>query len=121
MDTKSLRTKLGGLLTCGAAVLAFICLRFAASVLQGMLGIAVGEHADLPRLAGFALTVTGPWVLIPLVLVCIAAVVVSEATLEREEIRLLVQGAVLLLLVILLAVCLAGFFISFYIPDVRID
>jgi hypothetical protein len=54
-------------------------------------------------------------------LLCIAAVVVSEATLEREEIRLLVQGAVLLLLVILLAVCLAGFFISFYIPDVSID
>lgn len=121
MDAKRLATKLSGLLTCGAAVLAFLCLRFAASVLQGMLGIAVGEHADLPRLAAFALTVTGPWVLIPTLLVGVAAVVASEATLEREASRLLVQAAVLLLLVILLAVCLAGFFISFYIPEVRID
>lgn len=118
---KSLRTKLTGLATCGAAVFAFICLRFAASVLQGMLGVAAGEYADLPRLAAFALTLTGPWVLGTFVLLCIAAVVVSEAVLEREEIRLLVQGGVLLLLVVLLAVCLAGFFISFYIPDVRID
>jgi hypothetical protein len=121
VDTRSLRTKLTGLATCAAAVLAFICLRFAASVLRGMLGIAVGEHADLPRLAAFSLTVTGTWVLGPFVLLCIAAVIVSEAALDREEIRLLVQGAVLLLLVILLAVCLAGFFISFYIPDVSID
>jgi hypothetical protein len=120
VNTKNLRTKLTGLATFGAAVLAFMCLRFAASVLREMLGVAVGEYADLPRLAGFALTLTGPWVLGPFALLCIAAVVVSEAALEREELRLLVQGGVLLLLVILLAVCLAGFFISFYIPDVYI-
>jgi hypothetical protein len=121
VDTKSLCTKLTGLATCAAAVLAFICLRFAASVLHRMLGFAVGEYADLPRLAAFALSLTGPWLLGPFVLLCIAAVGVSEATLDRVEFRLLVQGGVLLLLVILLAICLAGFFISFYIPDVHID
>jgi hypothetical protein len=121
VDSKGLRTKLSGLVTCGAAILALICLRFAASVLHGMLGIAVGESADLPRLAVIALSVTGRWVVIPAVLVCVAAVGASEAILERETHRLLVQGAVLLFLVILMAVCLAGFFISFYIPDVRID
>lgn len=121
VDTKSLRSRFTGLLTCGAVVGAFVCVRFANSVLQRMLGEFGGDHANLPRLAAHALTLTGPWLLGSIVLVCVVAVVVSEATIEAEANRLLVQGAVLLLLVILLAFSVAGFFISFYIPDVRID
>ena len=59
MDTKSLRSRFTGLLTCGAAVAAFVCLRFSHSVLQGMLGTRAGVDAALPRLALFALTLTG--------------------------------------------------------------
>jgi len=121
VDTKSLRSRFTGLLTCGAAVAAFVCLRFSHSVLQGMLGTRAGVDAALPRLALFALTLTGSGFLVAILLVCIAAVVASETILKTEESRLLVQGAVLLFLVILLAVSVAGFFISFYIPDVRID
>jgi len=86
-----------------------------------MLGTRAGVDAALPRLALFALTLTGSGFLVAILLVCIAAVVASETILKTEESRLLVQGAVLLFLVILLAVSVAGFFISFYIPDVRID
>jgi hypothetical protein len=118
---KRVRSKLTGLLTCGAAITAFVCLRFAASVLLEMLERTAGEYAELPRLAAFALTLTCPWILVPLLLLCVVAVVVSEATLESEANRLLVQAAVLLLLVVLLAMALAGFFIPFYIPDVRIE
>jgi len=118
---ESIRSKFTGLLTCGAAVTAFVCLRFSHSVLQRMLGTRGGVDVDLPRLAVFALRLTGAGSLAAILLICIAAVVVSEVTLKTEASRLLVQGAVLLLLVILLVVSVAGFFISFYIPDVRID
>jgi hypothetical protein len=121
VDTKSLRSKFTGLLTCSAAVAAFVCLRFSHSVLQGMLGTLGGVDADLPRLAVFALKLAGPGILAGIVAICLGAVVASEATLESEAKRLLVQVAVLLLLVILLAVSVAGFLISFHIPDVRID
>lgn len=120
MDIKSRRSILTGLVTCGAAVAAFICLRFSHSVLLGMLGAHADVDADLPRLAVFALNFTGPRNLAAVLLICIAAVVVSEAALKTEASRLLVQGAVLLLLVVLLAVSVAGFFISFHIPDVHI-
>jgi len=118
---ESIRSKFTGLLTCGAAVAAIVCLRFSDSVLQGMLGVYGVDESDLPRLAALALTLTGPRLLGSMLLVCIAVVVVSEATIEREANRLLVQGAVLLLLVLVLAISLAGFFVSFHIPDVRID
>ena len=77
--------------------------------------------ADLPRPAVFALALTQASILIPVLLLCIAAVVFSELTIRTEGHRFLVQTAILLCFVALLAVSVWGFFIPFYIPDVHID
>jgi hypothetical protein len=105
-------------LVCGAAVAAFVALRFSASVFHRMVGHA---GSDLPRPAILALAMTRSWVLIPLVLLCIALVGTWEIKVGRESHRLLVHVAVLFLLVLFLAVSMWGFFVSFYIPDVQID
>jgi hypothetical protein len=112
------RSRITGLLTCGASVLAFFSLRFSESIVLRMLG---DLGSDIPRLAVVALSLTGNRFLIPFLLVCIGAIVVSEVTVRTGSTRLLVQMAVLLLVVALLALALVGFFISFYIPDVHID
>lgn len=112
------RSRITGVLTCGATVLAFVSLRFSSAVAQRMLGHA---GSDLPRPAVLALSLTAPSILIPFVLICTGAVAVCEFNAKTESTRLLVQGAVLLLVVVLLATALVGFFISYYIPDVHID
>ena len=111
------RSRITGLLTCGAALATVGSLRFSASVVRRML-----EHAgsDLPRPAVLAVAITRPAVLVPVVLVSLAVVAASEINLKAEGSRLSVQVLVLLLLVFLLAACLVGFFISFDIPDVHI-
>ena len=74
----------------------------------------------LSRLTVFALGVTRPAFLIAFLLVCIAAVALSEATVKTEGVRLLNQAAILLVLVLLLAVALSGFLIPFHVPRVTI-
>ena len=118
METKSIRTRITGLLTCGAAVAAFVSLRFSSVVVQRMLGDA---GAALPRPAVIAMAITRPSILVPILVVCFVAVAASEVTLKTEASRLLVQATILLLLVLLLAVVLSGFFISFHIPEVHIQ
>jgi len=113
-----IRSRITGLLTCGAAVTAFVSLRFSASVAQRMLGDA---GAALPRPAVLALSITRPAVLVPILVFCVAMIAVSEVNVKTEANRLLVQTVILLALVLLLAVVLAGFFISFHIPDVHIE
>jgi hypothetical protein len=50
----------------------------------------------------------------------VGAVALSESVVSTETVRLLVQGAVLLLLVLVLVVALTGFLIPFQIPDVHL-
>lgn len=113
------RSRITALLTCAAAIASFVSLRFARSVFQGLLGRS--GTADLPRPTVFVLGITHPAFLLFFLLICLAVVVAAEAAVKSEATRLLVQVAVLLLLVSLLAVvALPGFLIPFYIPDVRI-
>lgn len=112
------RSRITALLTFAAAIASFVSLRFARSAFQGMLG-RIGA-ADLPRPSVFALGVTHPAFLLSFLLICLGAVVAAEAAVKSEATRLLVQVAVLLLLISLLAVALPGFLIAFHIPDVRI-
>ncbi len=113
------RSRITALLTCVAAVFAVISLRFARSVLLQMLERSAAGAA-LSKLTAFALGVTRPAFLLSFLLVCLAAVAVAEATVKTEASRLLVQAAILLVLVPLLAVALTGFLISFHIPNVSI-
>ena len=117
----SLRSRITGLLTSGAATAAVFSLRFARSVFVTMLERSHSGDIAVPRLTTFALGITRPFVLLPLLLVCLVAVAASEARLKDEASRLLVQAVVLLVFVPLLAVALSGFLISFHVPDVIIE
>jgi len=112
-----IRSRLTALLTCGAAAVSYAAVRMAGSVVQPMLEPA---GSALPRPAVVALAVSRPAILAPIVVLAVVVVVASEAVLKAEAVRLSVQVVVLTLLVLLLAACLVGFFISFYIPDVHI-
>jgi hypothetical protein len=114
------RSRITGLLTCVTAVVAVVSLRFGRMIFLSMLQRVSGPEPALSRLTTFALWMTHPAVLLPVVLVCFAAVVTSEAIAKTESTRLLIQCAILQILVLLLAVALTGFLISFHIPDVTI-
>ena len=116
----SFRSRVTGFLTCVAAVVAVVSLRFGRSVFLGILERSNTPDNALSNLAAFALGATRPAILLLFLLFCLAVVAVAEATVKAEVSRLLVQAAILLLLVSLLAVALSGFLISFHIPDVRI-
>jgi hypothetical protein len=115
------RSRVTGLLTCVAAVVAAVSLRFARSAFVGIVDRGFGADAVLSRLTTFALGVTRPAILLPLLLLCVAIVVAAEVTAKSEAVRLLVQVLVLLILVSLLAIVLAGFLITFHIPEVTIS
>ena len=117
----SFRSRITGLLTCVTAVVAIVSLRFGRLVFVGM--VERSNHADaaLSRLTVFALGITNPAFLLPLLLVCVAAVAVTEAIVKTEASRLLAQAAILQVLVLVLAVALSGFLIAFHIPDVTIQ
>jgi hypothetical protein len=116
----SFRSRITGLLTCVTAVVAVVSLRFGRTVFLSMLQRAGGRDPALSSLTTFALWMTHPAVLLPVLLVCFAAVVTSEAIVRTEATRLLIQSAILQVLVLLLAVALMGFLVSFHIPDVTI-
>jgi ABC-type amino acid transport system permease subunit len=111
------RSRITGLLTCGAALATVGSLRFSATVAQRLLADA---GSALPRPTFLALAVTRPAVFVPMIMACVIVVAASEINLKTEANRLSVHVVVLLLLVVLLAACLVGFFISFHIPDVHI-
>ena len=113
-------TRITGLLTGVAAAVALLSLGFSRSTLLGLLERTGARVTDLPRPTTFALGLTRPELLVPLLLVFLAAVAVTEARVEAEANRLLVQATVLLVLVPLLAFVLWGSFLLFYIPDVKI-
>ncbi|MCU0290518.1 MAG: hypothetical protein MUF10_00795 [Thermoanaerobaculaceae bacterium] len=120
MTTNRVRSRIAGLLTCGAALGTHVSLRFARSVLVGMLDRGgIGDSA-LSGLTVFALAITRQAILVPVLLACVAAIVWCELTVRTDGTRLLVQVAVLLLLVLLLAVALPGLLMPFHIPDVHI-
>lgn len=114
------RTRITGLLTCATAVVAVVSLRFGRAVFLGMLERTNQAEPALSRLTVFALGITKPALLLALLLVCVAAVVLTEAIVKTEPGRLLAQAAILQILVLVLAVALSGFLISFQIPDVTI-
>ena len=120
MKADRARSRITGLLVCGAVVVGFVSLRFARSVLVALLERSGIENAALPRPTVFAQTITTPALLAPVLLACIVAVAVSMLTARTEGTRLLVQVAALLLLVLLLAIALAGLLMPFHIPDVRL-
>jgi hypothetical protein len=78
-------------------------------------------QAELSTLSTFALTITRPIPLVILLAVGMVVVALSESTVSTEAGRLLLQGAVLLLLVLVLVVALTGFLIPFHIPDVHLE
>lgn len=114
------RSGITGLLVCGAIVAGFVSLRFARSVLVAMLQRSGMEDAALPRLTVFVQAITHAAILAPVLLACFVAVAATMLTATTEGARLLVQVAVLLLLVLLLAVALTGMLMPFHIPDVRL-
>lgn len=121
MNLMSSRSRMTGLLTWAAVIASFISLRFARSVLEGMLvRSGTTDAAALSRPTIIALGLTRPAFLLSILLLCLAVVAIVEATVKTETSRLLVQIAVLSIVVGLFVVVLSGFFISFYIPDVRI-
>ncbi len=120
MKADRARSGIAGLLVCGAVVAGFVSLRFARSVLVAMLERGGMEDAALPRPAEFALAISHPAILAPVLLACLVTVTASMLTAKTEAARLLVQVAVLLLLVLVLVVALAGLLIPFHIPDVRL-
>ena len=120
MTINPVRSRIAGLLTCGAALGTYVSLCFARSVVVGMLDRGGMGDSALSGLAVFALAITRPAILVPVLLACVAAIVASELTVKTDGARLLVQVAVLLLLVLLLAVALPGLFIPFHIPEVHI-
>lgn len=119
--TMSFRSRITGLLTCATAVVAIVSLRFGRLIFLGMLERSNSADAALSRLTVFALGITSPAFLLPLLLVCVVVVGVTESMVKTEASRLLVQVAILQVLVLILAVALSGFLIAFHIPDVTIQ
>lgn len=113
------RSRITGFLTCITAVVAVLSLRFGRSVFLGLLERNNGDVA-LSRLSLLAVRITEPVILLLFLAICVAAVAVTEAVVKTEASRLLVQAAILQLLVLVLAVALSGFLISFHIPEVTI-
>jgi hypothetical protein len=117
----SFRSRITGLMTCVTAVVAVISLRFGRGVFLGMLERSNSGEPALSRITLAALTITNPAFLLLFLVVCVGAVVVSEVKVKTEAGRLLAQAAVLQAFVLLLAIALSGFLISFDIPDVTIQ
>lgn len=116
----SFRTRITGLMTCVTAVVAVVALRFGRGVFLGMLERSNNGEPALSRITVVALTITHPAFLLLLLALCVAAVSVTELKVKTEAGRLLAQAAILQTFVLLLAVALSGFLISFHIPDVTI-
>jgi hypothetical protein len=113
-------SRITALLAGGAALLGFASLRFARSVLVDMLARSGPQGAEASQLTVFALAITGPAAFVAALVVCLSAIVTAEIVVKDRESRLLVHVAVLLLLVLLLSIALAGLFMPFHVPDIRI-